>query len=260
MKSEKPYIVGIIPARYGSTRLAAKPLVDLCGKPMIQHVCERASQATLLDEVIVATDDDRIVTVVKNFGGNAIMTPASLRSGTDRIAFVAKELRDADIVVNIQGDEPLIAPAMIDEAVRPLMNDASIVVGTIVKKIGQSEEISNPNVVKVVLDDENNALYFSRSPIPYMRDNNSVESWYTHHTYFKHFGLYVFRREFLLKFAQWDESKLEKIEKLEQLRILEHGFKIKATITEHDSIPIDTAEDAEKVRTILQQQKKKFQP
>jgi len=221
---------------------------------MIQHVCERASKATLLNEVIVATDDDRIMNAVKNFGGEAIMTPTSLRSGTDRIAYVAKELENADVIVNIQGDEPLLVPAMIDEAVRPLITDASIVVGTIVKKIERSEEISNPNVVKVVVDTENNALYFSRSPIPYMRDSNSVESWYRHHTYFKHFGLYVFRREFLLKFAQWNESPLEKTEKLEQLRILEHGYKIKTTITEHDSIPVDTAEDAEKVRKILRQQ------
>ena len=254
MKSEHQHIVGIIPARYGSTRLPAKPLVDLCGKPMIQHVYERASQASLVDEIIVATDDDRIVAAVRGFGGNAIMTPADLRSGTDRIALVAKELRHADIIVNIQGDEPLIIPAMIDEAVRPLMNDGSIVVGTVVKKIEQSEEIVNPSVVKVVLDEEHNALYFSRSPIPYLRDNGPVESWHRRHTYFKHFGLYVFRRDFLLKYAQWKESTLEQMEKLEQLRILEHGFNIKATITEYDSVPVDTADDAEKVRKILKQQ------
>jgi 3-deoxy-manno-octulosonate cytidylyltransferase (CMP-KDO synthetase) len=252
MTKGRQHIIGIIPARYGSTRLPAKPLIDLCGKPMIQHVYERASQSTLLTSMLVATDDKRIVDVVQSFGGEAVMTPASLRSGTDRIAFVAKELPDADIVVNVQGDEPLLAPEMIDQAVRPLVADKAIRVGTLVKKITSAEEIKNPSVVKVVLDINGNGIYFSRSPIPHMRDVENIDRWHQQFIYYKHIGLYVFRKDFLLEYASWQESSLEQIEKLEQLRILEHGYSIHTAVTEYDSIPVDTADDAERVRRILQ--------
>jgi 3-deoxy-manno-octulosonate cytidylyltransferase (CMP-KDO synthetase) len=247
-------IVAIIPARYGSTRLPAKALVDLCGKPMIQHVYERTARARLVRDVIVATDDERIATVVRAFGGEVVMTPSSLRTGSDRIAHAAANLTAADIIVNVQGDEPLIVPEMIDEAIKPLVDDPVICVGTLVKKITSSEELRNPATVKVVLDDAGNAVYFSRSPIPYLRDTIDTEAWHTHHDYYKHIGLYVFRKNSLLTFSSWKESPLEQAEKLEQLRLIEHGVKIRATLTTHDTIPIDTAEDADRVRLLLQQQ------
>lgn len=252
--SKKLHIVAIIPARYGSTRLPAKPLVDLCGKPMIQHVVEQARKASLLTNIIVATDDERIASVVRNFGGEVTMTPSDIRSGSDRIAYVAKDLSDADIIVNVQGDEPLIAPQMIDETVSPMISDPGILAATLIKKITTGEEVTNPNVVKVVRDTEGNGIYFSRSPIPHLRDRPDIGTWHTHHVYYKHFGLYAFRRDFLMKFASWEESSLEKAEKLEQLRIIEHGYKITTTITTYDSIPIDTTEDAERVRAILRSQ------
>ena len=246
-------IVAIIPARYASTRLPAKPLIDLCGKPMIQHVYERTKQSVLINRVIVATDHERIIDAVKKIGGDVVMTPANLKSGSDRIAFIAKDLRDADIIVNVQGDEPLIAPEMIDETIQPLINDTAIQTGTAVKRIISADEVINPNIVKVVLDSKGFAIYFSRSPIPYFRENIKIDQWHLRHAYYKHFGLYVFRKDFLLQFTTWHESPLECVEKLEQLRIIEHGYKIKATITEYDSIPVDTNEDAERVRKILEQ-------
>jgi len=249
---KKPKVIGIIPSRYGSTRLAAKPLIELCGKPMVQHVYERAKQAIVLDDVIVATDHQAIVDAVKKFDGKVMMTPATLRSGSDRCAYVAQALPDADLVVNIQGDEPLIAPQMIDEAVRPLLENAAIEMGTVVKEITSADEVSNPSIVKVVLDKDGFALYFSRSAIPALRNGTPMSQWHRHHQYYKHIGLYVFRRDTLMKFASWQETKLEQAEQLEQLRALEHGIKIKATLTLYDSCPIDTVDDVEKVRLFLQ--------
>lgn len=240
-------VVAVIPARYASQRLPAKPLADICGKPMVQRVYERAAQARRVDELLVATDDARIEAAVRSFGGNAMVTPASLQSGTDRIAFAAKEL-DADIVVNVQGDEPLIEPAMIDEAVA-VVADTDALVGTIVKRIESQAELFNPNIVKVALGANGRCLYFSRSPIPYGRDLPH-EEWLRHHTFYKHFGIYVFRREMLLRFPKMDPTPLERAEKLEQLRILEHGIAITAAVTAYDCIPVDTAEDLERVRTI----------
>jgi 3-deoxy-manno-octulosonate cytidylyltransferase (CMP-KDO synthetase) len=239
--------VAIIPARYASQRLPAKPLADIAGKPMIQHVFERASQATLVNTVVVATDDERIAAAVRAFGGHAVMTPSSLRSGSDRIAYVARSMGDTDIVVNVQGDEPLLVPAMIDEAVRPLLQNRTIPVGTLVRRIETTVELTNPNIVKVVLDNDGYCLYFSRSVIPYGRDC-LPEDWLGGSPYYKHIGLYVFRREFLLKYAELPPTPLETTEKLEQLRILEHGYKIKAAITAHDSTPVDTVEDLERIR------------
>lgn len=251
MVNNKLNIVAIIPARYGSTRLAAKPLVDLCGKPMIQRVVEQAKQSKLVSRVIVATDDERIASVIRKIDAEVVMTSPGLRTGSDRIAAVAATLPEGDIIVNVQGDEPLIAPQMIDDTIRPLLEDQSILVGTIIKKITTAEEITNPNTVKVVVDREGNGIYFSRSPIPHMRDVSDVGQWHRHHLYYKHFGLYAYRKDILLQFAQWPESLLEKIEKLEQLRIIEHGYKIRTVVTEFDSLPIDTLEDAERVRAIL---------
>lgn len=242
-------IVAIIPARYGSTRLAGKPLADINGKPMIRHVYERVKKATLIDTVLVATDDRRIASVVEAFGGQAVMTPVTMSTGTDRIAFVARSLPDADIVVNVQGDEPLIVPEMIDEAVRPLVDDATIEAGTLVREIGTLEELRNPNIVKVIRTIHGKALYFSRAAIPYGRDLPE-EDLLMRHVFYKHIGLYVFRRQFLVLLPQMAQTPLELAEKLEQLRILEHGFAITATVTRHDSVPVDTQDDLDRVRTI----------
>ncbi len=218
---------------------------------MIRHVVEQTLKSRLVERVIVATDDERIAAAVRLFGGEVMMTPENMRTGTDRIAHVAQRLPDADIVVNVQGDEPLIEPRMIDEGIAPLAGDASLHAGTLVKKITSSDEIMNPNVVKAVLDADGFAIYFSRSPVPYFRDGMEVSNWHALHTYYKHIGLYVFRRDFLLEFSTWEESKLERIEKLEQLRIIEHGYKIKAAVTGCESIPVDTSDDAERVRGIM---------
>lgn len=247
-------IVGVIPARYASTRLPAKPLVDLCGKPMVQRVVDQARQAKLLSRVVVATDDNRIAEVLSRNGAEFVMTPQEIRTGSDRIAFVARQMHDADIIVNIQGDEPLIDPAIIDDAIRPMLNDSRILVATLVKKIVSPDELHNPNIVKAILDQDGFAVYFSRSAIPYLRDGAEMNRWHLQHDYYKHLGLYVFRRGILLEFASWEESALERMEKLEQLRFIEHGIKIKATVTGTDSVPVDTAEDVERVKGILMQQ------
>jgi len=246
-----PEIVGIIPARYASTRLPGKPLVMLCGKPMIRHVYERASGAAILNRVIVATDHEDVAKAVNDFGGEVMMTPSELRSGSDRVAYAAKDLPDADIIVNIQGDEPLVEPSMIEAAVKPLLLRPEVHAGTLVKRITRQDELENPNIVKVVLDSDACAIYFSRSPIPYNRDGSQVRDWHLVHEYYKHIGLYVFRKKFLLDFAGWKESVLERIEKLEQLRILEHGFRIITAVTEFDSIPVDVAEDVVRVQKMM---------
>lgn len=243
-------VVAIIPARYASQRLPAKPLADICGKPMVQHVYERSSKASTVDSVIVATDDERIATVVRGFKGDAMMTPANLQTGTDRIAFAVKSIPEADIVVNVQGDEPLIEPSMIDQAVRPLLEDSSVLVGTLIRKIEHTDELLNPGIVKVVIDQDCDALYFSRSPIPFGRDL-PPDKWLANGTYYKHIGLYVFRREFLNRFKSMTQTPLESAEKLEQLRVLENGYNIRCSMTTFDSIPVDTAEDLERVRSIV---------
>ena len=238
-----PVIIGVIPARYGSTRLPAKALVMIHGKPMIQHVYEKCMKAKLLSEVLVATDDKRIYEAVINFGGNAVMTSKKHKSGTDRIGEAVKKIK-CDIVVNIQGDEPMIDPRNIDKAIEPLIKDKTINVSTLCIKISGKKEISNPNVVKVVYDSKGNALYFSRSVIPYNRDNINAE-------YFKHIGLYVYRKDYLLKLIKMKPSKLEMTEKLEQLRILESGEKIKVVETKTDSHSVDTASDLKKIRNLI---------
>ena len=240
-------VIAVIPARYGSERLPGKPLVDIGGKPMIQHVFERVRAASLVDEVIVATDDERIATAVRQFGGRPVMTDPALRSGTDRIAAVVRKTRNAAIVVNVQGDEPLIHPAMVDEAIRPMLEEPGLNVATLVHRITDPGDLENPGVVKVVLDHHLNCLYFSRSLIPFSRDIPPRER-LAHVAYWKHVGVYVFRRAFLLAFASLEQTPLERAEKLEQLRILEHGERIRASITEHESLPVDTPADLERVR------------
>ncbi len=256
MKKSFPSIVAIIPARYGSTRFPGKSLALIKDKPMIQWVYERTKQSSLLDRVIVATDDDRILRAVEAFGGEAMMTSPSHATGTDRIAEVARAI-DCEIVVNVQGDEPLISPDMIDEAIRPLAADPTIPLGTLAKRITDPVEARDPNVVKVVCDARGFALYFSRAPIPWDRDGwsgrASLNDLPLGGVRYKHIGLYVYRREFLLTFAGMPQTPLEQIEKLEQLRALEGGHPIRVVFTEHESFGVDIPDDLGKILQRLEQ-------
>ncbi len=238
-----PVVIGVIPARYGSTRLPAKALAVIHGKPMIQHVYERCMKSRLLSEILVATDDKRIFDAVMSFGGNAVMTSKFHKSGTDRIGEAAGKIK-CDIVVNIQGDEPMIDPNNIDKAIEPLLTDKSINVSTICIKIKDKKDITNPNIVKVIKDRNNNALYFSRSVIPFNRDSGKVE-------YFKHIGLYVYRSPYLAQLVKMKQTKLEAAEKLEQLRILENGGRIRVVEVKKDSHSVDTPEDLKKARKLI---------
>ncbi|KXS45898.1 MAG: 3-deoxy-manno-octulosonate cytidylyltransferase (CMP-KDO synthetase) [Candidatus Frackibacter sp. T328-2] len=243
---ESKRVVGIIPARYASTRLPGKPLVDIRGKPMVQHVYERTSKAAVLDEVVVATDDERIKEAVLNFGGEVVMTSKNHQTGTDRLAEAARDI-EADVIVNVQGDEPLIAPEMIEEAVRPLLNSEEVVMGTLKKRIKDLTELKNSNLVKVVTDQNDYALYFSRAPIPFLREDREGIDFY------KHIGLYAYQKEFLLDFAQMESTTLEQMESLEQLRALENGYRIKVVETKYSSIGVDTEEDLVKVREMMEE-------
>jgi len=247
-------VIGIIPARYGSTRFPGKALADIDGKPMIQHVYERACQVSLFHKVIVATDDDRIQQAVLKFDGHVRMTSSAHHTGTDRIAEVARNL-NADIVVNVQGDEPLIQPDMIAEAVHPLLEDPDVSIGTLKHRISTPDELFDPNVVKVVTDPHNRALYFSRSPIPYVKGEDMRSGGFRSHTFFRHIGLYAFRRDFLLHFVTLPQTPLEQVEGLEQLRALEHGYRITAVETLHESIGVDTPEDVGKVIKLISELK-----
>ena len=241
-------IVGIIPARFASTRLLGKPLADIGGKPMIQHTYESSLKSKLLNEIIVAVDDEKVEQVVKSFGGKAVLTPKSISTGSDRIAYVAKSLPAAKIIVNIQGDEPFIKGEMIDQAIEPLLFDLTVNVATLAKRIESVHELKSPSIPKVVFDYNNFAMYFSRSAIPYVRDaRNNFERIQKAEIY-KHIGLYVYRREYLLKFTELEPTDLEQIEKLEQLRMLENGFKIKVVVTEFENLAVDTPEDLERAR------------
>jgi 3-deoxy-manno-octulosonate cytidylyltransferase (CMP-KDO synthetase) len=247
-------VVAVIPARYASQRLPAKPLVDLLGMPMIQRVYEQVKRAALPSQVVVATDDERIADVVRTFGGDVVMTSPDIKSGSDRVAAVAHEV-PGDIYVNVQGDEPLIAPEMIDQAIRVVLDDPSAEVGTLVRKIESLDELQSPSVVKVVFGSDRTALYFSRSEIPFVRDVSEGVQRLSRCDFYKHVGIYVFRREFLLKYASLPESNLERAEKLEQLRILENGHRIKVGITHYESISIDTHDDVLRVTELLRAMK-----
>jgi 3-deoxy-manno-octulosonate cytidylyltransferase (CMP-KDO synthetase) len=240
-------ILGVIPARYNSTRLPGKPLVPLAGKPMIEHVWARVRQAKSLSGVVVATDDERIVRAVKAFGGEAMLTRSDHRSGTERVAEVAVAHKDAEILVNVQGDEPMIEPAAIDQAVEALRDDAEVKVATLAVPIANPADIMDPNVVKAVLDFDGNALYFSRAPIPWVRDHDGR----VHARHLKHLGLYVYRRDALLDFATFPQGDLERVEQLEQLRWMENGYRIRVVETEHDSMGVDVPEDVARVEQML---------
>jgi len=244
LDSDSGPVIVIIPARYQSSRLPGKALADIGGRPMIEHVYRRASAASSVSSVLVATDDERILEAVRAFGGTACLTSPDHPSGTDRVAEVIAEL-GSEIVVNVQGDEPLIEPAMIDEAVEPLLADPMVVMSTLRKRIDDAAELLNPNVTKVVVDREGYALYFSRAPIPFTRAGHPrAQAW-------RHIGLYVYRRDCLLQLAGLPPSELERSEALEQLRALEHGIRILAVETKHDSIGVDTPDDLDRVRRLI---------
>ena len=241
-------IIGIIPARFASTRLPGKILANIGGKPLIQHTYENAKKSKLLNDVILAVDDEKVAVVARDFGASIVLTPKNLQSGSDRVAYVARDLYDAKIIVNIQGDEPFINSAMIDQAIEPLLFDKNVNISTLARKIETVEELRSPSVVKVVFDYNNYALYFSRSPVPFVRDAKTNSEKIRFAEIYKHIGLYVYRRDSLLKLAKFQQTDLEKAEKLEQLRMLENGLKIKIVVTEFDSLSVDTKEDLEKVR------------
>jgi 3-deoxy-manno-octulosonate cytidylyltransferase (CMP-KDO synthetase) len=251
-------ITAIIPARYGSTRFEGKPLVDILGKPMIQHVYEGVLQSKLIDEVMVATDDERILEAVKNFGGKGMMTSPNHLTGSDRVAEVARKLK-SDIVVNVQGDEPLIKGSIVDKAIRPLLTDETISISTLMTGISEVKDWLNPHVVKVVADQKNFALYFSRSPIPFPRDlqidrlesNPFGTKRPLPKRVFKHIGVYAYPRPFLLRFTKMEPTPLEKLEKLEQLRALENGYRIKLTPVQYEPLCVDIPEDVQKVVEFL---------
>ncbi|MEC4750448.1 3-deoxy-manno-octulosonate cytidylyltransferase [Methylomicrobium sp. Wu6] len=245
----------VIPARYGSTRLPGKPLLAIAGKPMIAHVCERAREADA-DEIVVATDDERIYRFVRELGLNAVMTRADHQSGTERIAEVAEQLGWAgdDIIVNLQGDEPLIDPAYLRAAAAVLAGQQRAGIATLAAEIRNSEEIFNPNAVKVVLNRNGYALYFSRAPIPWDRDGFAAgnRTLIGNMPYYRHIGMYAYTVDFLRRYCNWDASLLEKTESLEQLRILWHGEAIAVSIV--DKIPpagVDTLEDLQRVEQFL---------
>jgi len=238
-------VICIIPSRYKSTRLEGKPLKDIYGKPMIQYVYEAAKESKLLTQVVVATDDQRILDAVTQFGGKAAMTSVNHKTGTDRIAEVARNM-EADIVVNVQGDEPLLNPKQIDEAVQPLIDDPTLKACTLCRQIHSEEDLRNPNVVKTTFNLNGDALYFSRSLIPYPRVTEG-------HRAYEHIGIYVYRKDFLMDYIKMSQSPLEISESLEQLRILENGIRLKVVVTKHEekSLSVDTAEDLEEVRRIV---------
>ncbi len=240
-------IVCIIPSRYSSSRFEGKPLADLCGKPMIQHVYERVKRSSRVSFAAVATDDRRIFEAVRAFGGDAVMTSERHRSGSDRIAEAVSQLglADSDIVVNIQGDQPLFEPLQIDEVTDPLVKDPSVEFSTLIYRIRRDEEITHPNAVKVVFDRNHFALYFSRATIPYVRDPGNTA------TYYKHHGIYAYRYDFLNVFTKLEEGYLEKLEALEQLRALEYGYRLKVVETPYDSVEVDTPAELARVARII---------
>lgn len=243
-------IVGIIPARYSSSRFPGKPLAEIVGRPMIHHVYERACRAAMLEEVLVATDDQRIFDAVCSFGGEVIMTRPDHPTGTDRLAEVASRLSAADIIVNIQGDEPLVAPAAIDGVVKALKENRNVVMSSVMVPITDLMDIWNANVVKVVVDLDSYALYFSRAPIPCLPNDSAVAG-----PWKRHIGLYAYRRDFLLLLSTLPRTPLERIERLEQLRVLENGYRIKMVeLAEDHSIGVDTPEDLQRVRSVLEGQ------
>ncbi|MFW8600848.1 3-deoxy-manno-octulosonate cytidylyltransferase [Desulfobacterota bacterium M19] len=242
-------VVAIIPARYHSNRFEGKPLAVIMGKPMVQRVYERAASVELLSRVAVATDDKRIADCVRAFGGEVVMTRGDHVSGTDRLAEAAELLNigEQDVVVNIQGDQPMFDRQVVRQVAQPLIDDPALPMATLIYKIIRETEINDPNHVKTVFDRNGMALYFSRSPIPFQRNPDEPVP----PTYYKHLGFYAYRKGFLLTFVGLPEGEWERFEKLEQLRALEFGYRIKVVLTEHDSVEVDTPEDLQRVEKLL---------
>lgn len=238
-------VLCVIPARYASTRLPGKPLKDIAGKPMICRVYDRASEAEKIAAAIVATDDERIYEAVRQYGGKAVMTRKDHPTGTDRLAEVAEKYPDVDLIINVQGDEPLIEPSLIDELAAAFEEDAALQMATVCTEIQDKEEQENPNNVKVVMDKNGYALYFSRSLMPYPRHAGTPV--------YKHIGIYAYKRDFLLRYAKMEETPLEHAESLEQLRALENGYRIKVIKTPYRFVGVDTEEDLAKVNEIFRQ-------
>ena len=236
-------ILCVIPARYASTRLPGKPLADIVGKPMIQQVNERSAQSTIPQQVVVATDDEKVFQAVQQFGGKVVMTSSEHQTGTDRLAEVASKYAEVDVIINVQGDEPLIDPKVIDELAQEFLNDTALQMASVMS-IMDTEDYQNPNAVKVVTDLNNNALYFSRSLLPYPRVAGKANV-------YKHIGIYAYKKDFLLKFAKLEPTPLEQSESLEQLRALENGYKIKMIKTKSKFIGVDSIEDLQTVNELL---------
>jgi 3-deoxy-manno-octulosonate cytidylyltransferase (CMP-KDO synthetase) len=249
-------VLAVIPARYASTRLSAKPLALIGAKPMLQHVWERATSARLVDQVAIATDDQRIVEAARSWGAQVFLTDPNHPSGTDRVAEVARHFNDTKIIVNVQGDEPLLRPEAVDQVVEMLQSGpasglgAHFDISTLACALTDAARLQDPNVVKVARAHTGAALYFSRHPIPYLRDT-PTDQWIEHHLHFQHIGMYAFRTPILLEVAQLAPSPLERAESLEQLRWLEQGYRIGVGITQYASIGVDTPEDLERVRLMM---------
>ncbi len=237
-------IIGVIPARWASSRFPGKPLFPLCGKPLLQHVFERASQCQKLSAIVVATDDERIREAAEGFGATVAMTSPEHPTGTDRIAEAAAQFPQASHLINIQGDEPLIEPALIDQLADLLARDAGIDLITAASPITEAAQLHDPNIVKVVLNEAKDALYFSRAPIPYPRDEAAAQP-------LRHIGLYGYRADFLRNFVTWPPAPLELAESLEQLRALHHGARIQVVLTDHEAIGLDTPEQVSLLEHLL---------
>ncbi|MCA9730538.1 MAG: 3-deoxy-manno-octulosonate cytidylyltransferase [Deferribacteres bacterium] len=247
--------IGIIPARFASTRFPGKPLAMIGDKPMIQHVYERATEAKFLQKVVVATDDKRILNAVEAFGGNVVMTRTDHRTGSDRIAEVAQQ-NDFELIVNIQGDEPFVDPQALDKTIQLLIDSPEAVVSTLIAPIKTSEDLHNPSVVKVVIGKKQEALYFSRAIIPYIRDVAEIHKWLQYGQFYEHVGLYVYRRDILMQYVKWPQGTLEKLENLEQLRLLENGYKIVCAQIANAAICIDTPEDLKQAQQIWEERRR----
>jgi 3-deoxy-manno-octulosonate cytidylyltransferase (CMP-KDO synthetase) len=238
--------LAVIPARLASTRLPEKPLVMVGGKPLVVRVLEQVQRCGKVDRIIVATDSERIAEVVTKNGGEAVLTPEDLKSGGDRVAYVAASHPEAEIILNVQVDDPLVGPDMIDPLIDALSSDPEVRLALLAKRIEKEEEIASPNIVKMVFDRNGRALYFSRSPIPYPRNPGAI--------YYKHIGPYAWRRGFLLDFSGWEQTPLERTESLEMLRVLEEGYAIRCVETLRDTVEIDTPADVEALERILAQE------
>lgn len=252
MPTHQNKAVIIIPARYASTRFPGKPLCRIAGKPMIEHVYQRAKGSKLASEVLVATDDERIAKTVEEFGGKFIMTRDDHSTGTDRLAEVAEKMPDIEVIVNVQGDEPLIDPKNIDKAIEPVLNNVDVKMSTLAYELAKPEEMESPQIVKVVLDNQGFALYFSRAAIPFYRDTpTSRDNQGDRLSRLGHTGLYVYRRQCLLDIAKMPVAELERAEQLEQLRALANGVKIKVMIAPRSAPAVDVPSDVQKIESIL---------